>query len=259
MNLIKQGQLSSTIGGFAFIHQLNLKPISDYNEPAIFFGMYSANERDWDTLMKMKSQVTIFWGGGDSHNIKNSSLIKDINCRNITCTVQTAKNLNKHGIECEVLPLGQFFFKNHIFKPITKQNKIYSYIPSSNPNYYNKPLIDELNLGNKLLVGSSPKVSGINQLDWSKGKGLECYSNCYLGLQLGLESGGGAGIVEMGLCGIKVITNVLKAPNTISWETKEDILNTIKLEEKSIGTTNVELANQVREWMVNDIEYLKIK
>ena len=100
MELIKQGQLSTTIGGFAFIQQLNLQPITDYTQPAIFFGMYSTNQRDWDTLIKMKSQVTIFWAGADSHKIKNPSLIKGINCRNIACTIQTVKNLNKHGIEC---------------------------------------------------------------------------------------------------------------------------------------------------------------
>jgi len=254
MEQIQQGQLSTAIGGFPFLEVLNLKPITDHDKPAIFFGMYNSN--DWNTLYKMTSYTTIFWGGADSWSIPNVSLLKQSRFRHITCTNKTSENLNKLGIKCEVLTVLRSFFKNALFSPTIKQDKIYSYIPHHRQAYYNKPMIDSLNLEDKLLVGDF--ANGINQKDWENGAGLDYYSQCYLGLFLCTGSGGGTGIIEMGLCGIKVITNVLEAPNTIPWKSKQDILDIIQSEKNTIGDKDVNLADKVRDWLSPDIEFLKI-
>lgn len=256
MNLIKQGYISHTIGGFNFIKALELEPITDYNQPAIIFGLY--NDMDWNVIAKLKSNVTILWGGGDVLKFQQhkQKLITGDRFRHITVPSKNAVNLKEKGIDCEIVPMISSAVD--YLKPIEKKDKIYSYIPPSNPNYYNKPMVDQLNLGDKLLIGLGPKTGGPNQNQWSNGEALKYYSQCFLGLFLCEGAGGGLGIVEMGLCGIKVITNVLEAPHTIPWKTKEDILNIIKSEEKSIGTTNVELANQVREWMSNNEQWLKM-
>ena len=96
MKLIKQGQLSTSIGGFPFLENLNLSTIVDYNAPAILFGMYQ--NRDWKTLTKLQSHVTIFWAGVDSHNISNVNLVKQKKCRNIVknCPSQDLRPL-KHN------------------------------------------------------------------------------------------------------------------------------------------------------------------
>ena len=254
MKQIQQGQLSTSIGGFSFIENLNLSPIVNYNAPAILFGMYQ--NRDWETLTKLQSHVTIFWGGADSHGIRNVNLLKQSRFRHITCTNKTKENLNRLGIKCELLTGLRSVFKNTLFSPTIKQDKIYSYIPHHRQAYYNKPMIDSLNLGDKLLVGNF--ANGINQKDWANGAGLDYYSQCYLGLFLCTGSGGGTGIIEMGLCGIKVITNVLEAPNTIPWKSKQDILDIIQSEKNTIGNKDVNLANKVRDWLSPDIEFLKI-
>lgn len=254
MKQIQQGQLSQSIGGFPFLEVLNLKPITDYNKPTIFFGMYT--KKDWNILYKMKSHVTIFWGGADSWSVPNVSLLKQSRFRHITCTNKTKENLNRLGIKCELLTVLRSFFKNALFPPTIKQDKIYSYIPHHRQAYYNKPMIDSLNLGDKLLVGNF--ANGINQKDWENGAGLDYYSQCYLGLFLCTGSGGGTGIIEMGLCGIKVITNVLEAPNTIPWKSKQDILDIIQSEKNTIGNKDVNLADKVRDWLSPDIEFLKI-
>jgi len=255
MNSIKQGQLSTAIGGFPFLANLNLLPITQYDDSAILFGMY--NDRDWEALAKLQSHVTIFWAGVDSHHIRNAQLIKQKKCRNIACTTETANNLRTKGLDCEILNIGHFFFsKNALFSPTIKQDKIYSYIPHHRQQYYNKPMVDSLNLGNQLLVGNF--ANGINQKAWENGKGLDYYSQCYLGLFLCTGSGGGTGIIEMGLCGLKVITNVLKAPHTIPWKSKQDILDIIQSEKNTIGDKDVNLAERVRDWLCPDAEFLKI-
>ena len=259
MNLIKQGHISNVIGGFNFINALKLKPITDYNQPAIIFGLYDQN--DWNVVKRLQSNVTILWGGADVLRLMQMKdkvkLITGDRFRHITPCTSNVVNLKKMGINCETIPM--FSSMIDYLKPIEKNNKIYSYIPPFRAEYYNKPMVDKLALGDRLLIGLGPKTGGPSQKEWPNGKALEYYSQCFLGLFLCNGAGGGLGIVEMGLCGIKVVTNVLEAPHTIPWKTKEDILNAIKLEEKSIGTTNVELANQVREWMSTDIDYLKIK
>jgi hypothetical protein len=255
MKLIKQAQLSTSIGGFPFIENLNLSTIVDYSAPTILFGMYQ--NRDWETLTKLQSHVTIFWAGADSHSVRNVDLIKQKKCRNITCTIQTANKLRNQGLDCEILNVGRFFFsENSLFSPTIKQNKIYSYIPHRRQLYYNKPMVDSLNLGDELLVGDFS--NGINQKDWENGKGLGYYSQCYLGLFLCTASGGGTGIIEMGLCGMKVITNVLTAPNTMPWKSKQDILDIIQSEKNTIGNKDANLADEVRGWLSPDTEFLKI-
>ena len=57
-------------------------------------------------------------------------------------------------------------------------------------------------------------------------------------------------ILEMGVRGIRVVTNVLSLPNCISWKTKEDIEQAIKDQAQYIGTTNTELVDQMYDELI---------
>ena len=63
----------------------------------------------------------------------------------------------------------------------------------------------------------------------------------------------------MGLCGIKVITNLLDARNVIKWNTKEDIINSINKEKNNIGTIDAKLSEEVYNSLSSDDEWLIIK
>ena len=61
-------------------------------------------------------------------------------------------------------------------------------------------------------------------------------------------------IIEMGLRGIPVITNVLELPNTRPWNSIEDIEKIVQAESGKIGNINTAMANEVRSCLVNGMD-----
>ena len=276
--MITQGYASVSLKSFDFVNKFKLSTSINYNEPIIIFGIY--NTFDYEVLKKCNSHITIFWAGKDSLRCP-SSIIEHIisrqNIRHITTLLPVRDKLKRMGITCELVG---FWYKNNTkFLPVKKGNKIYSYIPPRisrrghkiDRNYYGYDIIRSLNIKDELLICSEksnfldkiifwkkPKIK-ITMDSWNNGIGLNTYSKCYIGLGLSQYAGGGTSIIEMGLCGIKVITNLIDAPHVIKWETKKDIINIINEEKKAIGTIDTELSEKVYNSLNSDKEWLLVK
>ena len=259
--MIKQGYTSTSIASFDFVNKFKLSSSVNYNEPIIIFGLY--NKFDFKILKKFKSHITIFWAGIDSLQCPLSIIeyIKSLSyIRHITCLLPVQQKLMEFDITCELI--GVWKKNNCKFKAVIKGDKIYSYIPSISKrghnidrNYFGYDIIKSLNIEDQLLIGGTD----IDMNVWCDGVGINTYSKCYIGLGLSRYAGGGASIIEMGLCGIKVITNLIDAPHVIKWETRQDIINIIDNERKNIGKIDINLAASVYDSLSTDEEWLIIQ
>ena len=128
---------------------------------------------------------------------------------------------------------------------------IYSYVPN---NLYGPELINKIRTNYKIIIGDGK----INMDEWYDGKCNEFYSKVFVGLNLALTSAGQITIIDLGLRGIRCITNVVKMPHTISWNSIKDIEQKIELESLNIGKVNSELAQQVYESMDYEQKWLEV-
>lgn len=238
---IYQGYSSCVMNKFQFLKRYNLKPYHDKNAPLVVFGCY--NHKDRRTILRHKGTVILRWCGRDSEtfNIPNKS-----NIIHITPLPKVRESLENKDISCHQMKI----IGREEINPIPLGNKIYTYLNKNNPKYYGSEIVKKLNVKYEILIGDY----SISQEDWYNGECEKYYSQAFVGLALSNYAGGGGSIVEMGLRGIKVITNVLDIPNTIPWKTIEDIEQSIEQESKNIGKTNKELAQKVYDSMIHDLD-----
>jgi hypothetical protein len=128
-------------------------------------------------------------------------------------------------------------------KPINQilGNKVYAYVNKNAKVYYGGDVIDGLNVEQEILIADYSVSMDV----WKQGLNVEFYSQSFISLQLSPFAGGGNSIIELGLRGVKVITNILRMPHCIPWEKPEDIERAIKEEAKHIGWRNIDLADKV--------------
>jgi hypothetical protein len=245
--IIKQGFVSPTIGGFNFLELYNLRKYDNPNEPMVLFGCYGQDE--YNIINNHKSQLILRWCGVDSYivNKHNLNFFNKENIIHITPLLKVHQFLNEMGIKCHLIKI----IADELPKPTKLGDKVYAYLSKTKPDYYGAPIVNLLKNKYDILVGDF----SISQNDWRNGVGDTFYSQAFIGLALSQYAGGGAGINEMGLRGIKVVTNVVNLPNTIKWNTIEDIENAIDKEKENIDKINVELANMVYNSMVSDMKH----
>ncbi len=250
--MIKQGYSSNAIKSFKLLDKFDLTKIENYSNPAVIFGMY--NNSDFGVLKRLKSDVVIFWAGMDVELITNEKIkyiVSNKKIRNVACMPNVITKLKQKGLHCEQIPLWRNGFKP---TPINLGDKIYSYVPSKRREYYGFNTIKKLNLGNKLIIGDL----SINGDEWRNGKSMEYYSQCYIGLSLSPFAGGGTSVIELGLCGIKSVNNITDFPNSLRWNSVDDIKSHIENEKNNIGKVNNDLAQQVYEYLDNKLEWLNV-
>jgi hypothetical protein len=115
--------------------------------------------------------------------------------------------------------------------------------------------INELGVINNLVVGNQ----SVSMDEWINIKQYEYYSQCYIGLSLSKFAGGGTSIIELGLCGIKSVNNIRPDfPNSLTWNSIEDIKTHIENEKLLIGSTNKELSEMCYESLDHKLDWLNI-
>jgi len=232
---ITQGYQSLSMSAFQFLEMHKLTPYQDITKPLVVFGCYSL--KDIQVIRNHKSTVVIQWEGLDSKAHKDLTPFKAKNIINVSPLPNVVAFFKTKGITC-------FLIRWVINEPLHPQllgDKIYSYVHKGNPKYYGSDTIAKLNTKYEILTGDYT----LSTKEWKGEPREKVYSQTFVGLQLCNYAGGGFGIVELGLRGIKVITNVLSLPHTIPWNTVEDIENAINKEANRIGTINKDLAIEV--------------
>jgi len=245
---IKQGYVSSVVKGFDFLEKHNLKNYDNPNEPMVIFGCY--NKVDYDIVNNHKSTVVIRWCGGDSLDVVNPSFFQRDNFIHLTPLINVHAVLNKKGINCHLKKICTARKP----QPLILGSRVYSYLNKHKPNYYGKLLVDQIKDKYDFIIGDL----SISQKDWRAGACEQFYSQAFIGLALSTHAGGAGGVVEMGLRGIKVVTNVVNLPNVIPWNNLEDVENAIIKEKENIGKVNYTLAHEVYNSMIHDMEFFDL-
>ena len=231
---IKYGYEAVPMQKFKFMKQFGLSPAVN-GDSLVVFGVY--HPRDVRVILSHKNTVVVVWMGDDSLTTPLNKLNQP-NIIHTTWVPPIQRRLISLGLDCKLLKVSAK--ENPPIQPLGKQ--VYTYLQRNKPEYHGKKIVQKLNLGHQLLVGKHD----IKRNDWYGGENDIYYGKVFIGLALSEYAGGLMSIVEMGVRGIPVVTNLIDLPHCIPWKTKEDIQQAIKEASKNIGKKNTELAKSVR-------------
>lgn len=249
---ITQAYVSDSVADFPFKKALGLTDYLDSLQPLVVFGVYS--DRDMGVILNHRSKVVVVWCGQDAIDcifMGRHQFLK--NCLHFTWLPNVERAL-KSFIHIKLIsPV----FLGGNFWPATLGNRVFVYAPSSFPKYHGIDLVYQL-------TDSLPDINfyighgNVNQSLWIAGTGDDVYNRCFMGLCLSGFAGGGQTIMQMGLKGMTVVTNVLELPNTKKWNSLEDIVRVIEKEKEKIGTVQNELAENVEIQLKKDHIWLNV-
>ena len=230
--------------------------LNDYNKncllPTAFFGMY--NMDDLKELLYFKGRKIFIPGGSDvNSNIifkQNIALIKKQRIP-IFCQSQYLYDnciLIYPSEYVKLIPLTPSII-NDFYEPTNiKGDHIYIYTANNDisaKKTYGKDIytriIDKLKHKYKFILGHSSKYKDIKDI----------YKKCFIGLRLTKQDGLGATNIELGLMGIKCVTNNI-SPNCLHWNNDTDIINHIFNEAKNISKSDSDLSIKTKTFIDNE-------
>jgi len=233
--MIEQAYISKSVDDFPWLERLGLEPYHDKEKPAVFYGMY--REEDYTVLHEHKGAAIIRWCGDDALKYTNDEAVGMV--RHISPLPKVRELLLSKGINCEAITPENIFAKT---SATMCDESIYAYVVQTYPQYHNARLVNEIiRRGWGVVIGDG----SIPQSKW--GSVCDKYYKSYIGLMLSEFAGGGFSVVEMGLRGKYCITNVIDSPNTLSWQTIDDVIMHLEHCKQHIGTINNELAEKVKQ------------
>ena len=243
---ITQGYVSKSVMSFPFHQIYSLDDYRSRSEPSVFFGMY--RYEDLVLAANHKGDHIVFWTGQDA--LDSHGRLFDYQ-KNITAHIKIYNKIIREGHNCELVKPASFL------NDVTPQRlgpKIYAYCPSSAPDYHGKKVLDELRTaGYEIIIGTGD----VPQHLWKYSQDA-FYGDIFIGLCLSEFAGGGTSIIEMGLRGIRVVTNVFDLPNCIPWTNAQQIAGIIENEKRMIGQTNKRLAEQVWHSLDHEFKWLEV-
>ena len=264
---ITQGYVSKTLVFFKknFMKKYKLVEYVNIHKPCVFYGCY--NKTDLETIKKNKSLKIIIFGGTDTYYKKYEK------ARNMLNKIKTIPNtffisqssfissdLNAFNIIHSFVPIAPTV--NLKCNPQVKGLNIYVYTnPLNEPvygsNFYYR-LMNEFKDINFILA-CAKKTSETKKIKcYAKDALIKVYSSCFLGLRLVQHDGISATMQEMGLLGIKTISNGI-SPACINYTNYDSIVNIINEERKKIGTLDNETSQKTYDYLNINDEWLNIK
>lgn len=243
---IAQGYVSKSIMSFPFHEIYGLDDYNSSNDPAIFFGMY--RYEDYQLMYKHTGEKKIFWTGQDAldFDFKNK-----YHLNNVTAHPNIHTLITQRGFHCELVKPSTFI--NEV-NPQKLGPNIYAYCPKEAEDYHGKKVLDELKeMGYNITIGDGSMPQHL----W-KYASNGFYNDIFVGLCLSSFAGGGTSIIEMGLRGIPVITNVFNLPNCIPWTDVNGIAESIEHFKVGIGETDSYTAGAVWENLDHEHKWLEI-
>lgn len=246
--IIEQCHVSKSISDFPFHEIYSLDDYKDYKLPCVFFGCY--RYEDLVLINHHQGLKYVFWTGQDILTvIKNNWPVYD--AKHFTAHPKVYELLLQNFDDVTLVKPASFLNQAN---PQVLGNKIYAYCPSSVPRYHGSDIIDELRRGGyEIIIGDGQWT----QDQWRHGKADEFYKDIFIGLCLSEFAGGGTSIIEMGLRGVRVVTNVFRLPNTISFTDAQSVAKIIEEEKGKVGNTYNGLSESVWNSLDHNFEWLK--
>lgn len=248
---IRQGYESVPMVKFNWLHQFNLKSYINKKKPLVMFGCYKP--QDLLVIRRHIAPVVIVWMGKDSLKAKWNKIKEFKNVIHTTWLPNVHTLINQAGIKCYMLRMP--VKETPLPTPMPLGVNVYSYLQKGKPEYHGSELVAQLNIKHPLLIGTH----NISRQLWYAGENNKMYARVFIGLALGGYAGGGMSILEMGVRGIPVVTNVLDLPHTIKWETLSDVERIIEEQAVNIGSINKELAQRVNAALVHNLKCFDLK
>jgi len=244
---IRQGYISPVIGNHAkrFMKLFDLIPYKDVNAPAVFF--YNLPKYDLDIIEKHKGYCVVVITS--SHTIELEKAVKIFVEKGVKliATSKVSETLTEMDITHECPKNGIIVEK---VDPVILGNSVYAFTPKP---HFHPELVEQIKTKYPMIVHHDLSIP---MEEWYAEK--HCYNKIFIGLNLAENSGGIVTIIDLGLRGIRCVTNVIEMAHTIPWKTIEDIENAIENESKYIGTINADLAREVYESMDYEQRWLEI-
>ena len=258
-----------SFGAMIFRHT-KLRPYSDLDSPAFFYGLGSPDAAD--VLFKHKGKGVIIFTGGDSFSERPLArrvfeFAKANRGRIVSIAISNfiARSLERHGVPYVEIP---FFALNlDLFKPVVLGNAVYIY-GTPDAVYHNDLVIKHVQPHfpmTKFIYGAdmgSPAMNGALSAPYKhydrEALLTRIYPQCFMGIRLTDNDGLAGTVQELGLMGIRSIWNG-GTPSALPWATVDDIIETIRTEKSRIGSVDARLAAEVRKFLEIDASFYKLE
>lgn len=237
--------------GVPFRQKWDLRKYNNLNDPAIFFGLYSAE--DMKAFKRHRGYSIVIWGGAEqSYKKFKDVLIKKSFLGSPAYRPELIQAFNKCNFPYKkmILPLKDF----SIFKPVELGNKIYVYKGlNGTRNEYFKwnevilPIIRHFGEDRVVYCNNKP-MEYVHDL----------YKQCFIYVKPN-KKGGSTTMWEMGHMGIKTISHGQgDLPNVISFKNISNLIKIIKKEELKIGTIQYDTSEKTKNSMHGSDSWLYV-
>lgn len=225
----------------AFLKKFKLKPLTNFNQPAIVFGCSVPH------IMKIKAPVVAVWAGSDALILRaNPTYANQLNTRNdiknIAISSFVSNSLKAAGINHQLIPVTPFTYSAFRLAPMGKS--AYFYGSTNNEHLYGFDTFEDL----RQKTGNKYQFTIINQASRHNHNNMnDVYRQCFCGLRLTRHDGLPNTVIELALMGRRSAWNG-KIPTVQSFSGVKDLLNFIRSESR-----RKEPCALVREEMLNYI------
>lgn len=230
----------------------------DPTQPCIFYGMYE--DEQYNLLFQHRSLAVIVWTGGDIdiRRVKTKYRVMRLrelgHVRHMAISRFIANDLTKLKMPYQRLPFMGIDF--NIFQPTAKGPCVYIYSTPGNESTYGKALYEEVvkrmpDL--QFLMYCHHKSPMLHrhphfQTCQTPSELAGVYARCFVGLRLTEHDGLAATVIELGCMGIKCLHNG-DSPSSLNYGSVDDIVRLIRQEQQTVGTTDLQLAQRVRQYV----------
>jgi len=235
-----QGFMTKSFKDLEFMQDNGLVAYHDENAPVVVYGGHYGDTIN--LIKKHKGDVIVNWTGGDSKRVKSVYPYTRPNITNVTTMPNIQKVLISKGINCRMIRHS----RAKVPTPLVKGDKVYTYIHELAKAKYREDIVEEIKTPYDILI---MRLS-VPYKEWYAGKCDDYYGQSFIGLALSDFTGATGSAVDMGLRGIRVVTNVINMPHCIPWSTVSDIENAIAEEAVEIGVCNRQVSEEVASEMI---------
>lgn len=240
--------MAKSFSGIEFLRDNGLCEYVDEYAPVVVFGGHYPDTIN--VIKNHKGAVVINWTGADSKRCKDIAFYTKSNIINVTTMPNVQKLLGIKGINCYMIR----FSRKEKAKPLMRGDKVYTYIHHLDKAKYNEETVRKIKTTYEIMIARLD----ISKEEWYKGKCDEVYRQCFIGLALSDFTGATGSVLEMGMRGIKAVTNVVNLPNCISWKSVTNIEKAISEESVNIGTEDKEMAEMVADEIIIGAKYFDL-
>lgn len=254
---IEQAYVSPTLErnfGHGFRKRWDLRKYDDFDQPAVFFGLYSS--ADIEAIISHKSFSIVVWGGADMRGeaLKTvSQLVKSNRAATWCYPGEFSKVLSSNNIPHKQLYVQVKDYSDFQLEPLGDKIYVYRGINGNRADYFKW----------REVIFPLMKTIGESNFIYAEGLGLnelitDCYRKCFVYVKP-TAKGGCTAMFELGHMGRRTIgVGHANLPNFIEYTNPSDLANLIKIESKNIGKTVSEVREATQsiftgqEWLETD-------